>query len=178
MILTCAKVQLALPRRGEVQWSLYGSCTLINSVQGDDSLLLRHRSRTYTSKHIRRRTPILLADQMQWGPLAQGSLARPADQAGKTSRSEGKPGPAEVDAAIISRVQELAEKKGWPMSHVALAWSNKRISSPIIGFSSVKRMDEAIEANGKELSEEEEKYLEELYQPKQVMGFDTTLKRV
>ncbi|KAK3048239.1 hypothetical protein LTR09_010400 [Extremus antarcticus] len=113
-----------------------------------------------------------------WGPLAQGSLARPADQAGKTARSEGKSGPAEVDAAIIGRVQELAEKKGWPMSHVALAWSNKRISSPIIGFSSVKRMDEAIEANGKELSEEEEKYLEELYQPKQVMGFDTTLKRV
>lgn len=64
------------------------------------------------------------------------------------------------------------------MSHVTLAWSNKRISSPIIGISSVKRMDEAIEANGKELSEEEEKYLEELYQPKQVMGFDTTLKRV
>jgi aryl-alcohol dehydrogenase-like predicted oxidoreductase len=75
-------------------------------------------------------------------------------------------------------VQELADKKGWPMSHVALAWINQRISSPIIGFSSVKRMDEAIEANGKELSEEEEKYLEELYQPKAVMGFDTSLKRV
>ena len=64
------------------------------------------------------------------------------------------------------------------MSHVSLAWINRRISSPIIGFSSTKRMDEAIEANGKELSEEEEKYLEELYQPKQVMGFDTTLEIV
>lgn len=64
------------------------------------------------------------------------------------------------------------------MSHVALAWINKRISSPIIGFSSVKRMDEAVLANGKELSEEEEKFLEELYRPKEVMGFDTSMAKV
>lgn len=56
------------------------------------------------------------------------------------------------------------------MSHVALAWSNKRISSPIIGFSSIERMDEALDANGKELTEEEEKYLEELYQPRPIHG--------
>ena len=56
------------------------------------------------------------------------------------------------------------------MSHVALAWSNKRISSPIIGFSSVERLDEALDANGKTLTEEEEKYLEELYVPRAVVG--------
>jgi aryl-alcohol dehydrogenase-like predicted oxidoreductase len=56
------------------------------------------------------------------------------------------------------------------MSHVALAWINKRVSSPIIGFSSVKRMEEAIEAGGKVLTEEEEKYLEELYEPKRISG--------
>lgn len=56
------------------------------------------------------------------------------------------------------------------MSHVALAWINKRVASPIIGFSSVERIDEAIEAKGKVLTEEEEKYLEELYEPKQVIG--------
>lgn len=113
-----------------------------------------------------------------WGPLAQGSLARPVEQTGKTTRSKSRGGPSEHDAAIISRVKEIADKKGWPMSHVALAWVNDRISSPIIGFSSTKRMDEAVEANAKTLTEEEENYLEELYQPKQVMGFDTTLKRV
>lgn len=113
-----------------------------------------------------------------WGPLAQGSLARPPDQSGQTIRSKGSSGPSEEDAAIIRRVQELAEKKGWPMSHVALAWINRRISSPIIGFSSTKRMDEAVEANGKELSEEDEKYLVELYRPKPVMGFDTSLNIV
>jgi aryl-alcohol dehydrogenase-like predicted oxidoreductase len=56
------------------------------------------------------------------------------------------------------------------MSQVALTWINKRISSPIIGFSSVDRMDEAIEVRGKTLTEEEEKYLEELYQPKAISG--------
>ena len=56
------------------------------------------------------------------------------------------------------------------MSHVALAWYNKRISSPIIGFSSIPRMDEALEVQGKELTVEEEKYLEELYQPKAISG--------
>lgn len=56
------------------------------------------------------------------------------------------------------------------MSHVALAWINKRIASPIIGFSSVERMDEALDVKGKTLTEEEEKYLEELYEPKAIQG--------
>lgn len=67
-------------------------------------------------------------------------------------------------------MQELAEKHDWKMSYVALAWINKRVSSPIIGFSSVDRMDEALAANGKELTEEEEKYLEELYVPRPIVG--------
>jgi aryl-alcohol dehydrogenase-like predicted oxidoreductase len=56
------------------------------------------------------------------------------------------------------------------MSHVALAWINKRVTSPIIGFSSVERLEEAITARGKVLTDEEEKYLEELYQPKPIQG--------
>jgi len=79
-------------------------------------------------------------------------------------------GVGEPDITIIKRVEELANKKGWKMSQVALAWINKRISSPIIGFSSVERMDEALETRGKTLTEEEEKYLEELYVPKTIFG--------
>ena len=77
---------------------------------------------------------------------------------------------SEADVKTIGRVQELAEKKGWKMSQVALAWINKRIASPIIGFSSVERMDEALEVRGKTLTEEEEKYLMELYTPKAIVG--------
>lgn len=79
-------------------------------------------------------------------------------------------GKREEDHEIIRRVEELANKKGWKMSHVALAWINKRISSPIIGFSSVERMDEALDANGKTLTEEEEKFLEEPYTARPIIG--------
>lgn len=75
-----------------------------------------------------------------------------------------------MDIKIIDRVQELADKKGWKMSQVALAWINKRISSPIVGFSSIARIDEAIEVRGKTLTDEEDAYLEELYQPKKISG--------
>ena len=44
------------------------------------------------------------------------------------------------------------------------------MTSPIIGFSKVERLDEAISARGKALTEEEETYLEELYQPKAISG--------
>lgn len=67
-------------------------------------------------------------------------------------------------------MEELADKHGWKMSHVALAWINKRVASPIIGFSSVERMDEALEARGKVLTEEEERYLEELYESRKIVG--------
>ena len=108
---------------------------------------------------------------LQWAPLCRGHLARPPGDFGSTSRSAGEKqqssssassttGTAEIDQKIIKRVQEIAEKHSWKMSHVALAWINKRCASPIIGFSSVERIDEAIEAKGKTLTEDEEKYLE------------------
>jgi len=107
-----------------------------------------------------------------WAPLARGHLARPIEAFGTTTRSkpELEKGLSEVDTKTIQRVEEIAKKRGWKMSHVALAWINKRISSPIIGFSSIERIDEAIDVRGKTLTEEEEKYLEELYQPKAISG--------
>jgi aryl-alcohol dehydrogenase-like predicted oxidoreductase len=109
--------------------------------------------------------------------LCRGHLARPSSAFGSTTRSEGEEkanalhtGRQNNDKQIIERVEELAKKHDWKMSHVALAWINKRVSSPIIGFSSVARMDEALDARGKELTEEEEKYLEELYVPVSIVG--------
>jgi len=112
-----------------------------------------------------------------WAPLCRGHLARPPTDFGSTTRSSAEKqmqtithGQSEVDKKIIARVQEIAEKHGWKMSHVALAWINKKVSSPIIGFSSVERIDEAVEARGKTLTDEEEKYLEELYEPRAIAG--------
>ncbi|KAF9694548.1 hypothetical protein EKO04_007555 [Ascochyta lentis] len=112
-----------------------------------------------------------------WAPLCRGHLARPASAFGTTTRSEGEKtngtslsGHTEADHKIVERVEELAKKHDWKMSHVALAWINKRVTSPIIGFSSVERMDEALEARGKVLNEDEEKYLEELYITRDIQG--------
>ena len=68
-------------------------------------------------------------------------------------------------------MREIAEKKGWKMSHVAMMWIDKRVASPIIGFGSVERIDEALDIRGKELTAEEEKYLEELYEARNVEGY-------
>lgn len=110
-------------------------------------------------------------DIQKWGPLAQGKLARPRHITGNTIRSTGHPDLPEADLSIISRVEELAKKKDWKMSDVAMAWlTYKGVSSPIIGISSVARLDEAVGSRGKELTEEEVKHLEEAYVPKNVMG--------
>ncbi|KAL1631796.1 ammonium transporter Amt2 [Neofusicoccum ribis] len=71
---------------------------------------------------------------------------------------------------ILRRAHCVAEARGWPMSHVALAWLNKRVTAPIIGFSSAARMDEALGARDKILGEMEEQYLEEPYRPQRVQG--------
>lgn len=113
--------------------------------------------------------------------MCRGHLARPPTEFGNTTRSAGEKeqaskkrwqttGTQEPDISIIKRVQEIADKKDWKMSQVALAWINRNITSPIIGFSSVDRMDEAIAVRGKTLTQDEIEYLEELYEPKAVVG--------
>jgi len=109
-----------------------------------------------------------------WAPLFRGHLARPLGT--DTTRSKtGQPsvmsrGLSDEDEAIIKRVQELADKKGWKMSHVALVWIIQRGTIPIVGFSNIARIDEACEVRGKSLTDEEMKYLEEPYKPKEIIG--------
>ncbi|KAK6818895.1 thymidylate kinase [Apiospora arundinis] len=109
-----------------------------------------------------------------WAPLCRGNLARPPSDFGSTDRSkiekDASRGIPETDLAIINRVQEIAKKRKCAMSVVALAWLNKRVTSPIIGFSNLGRIDEVLYVRGKILSNDEERYLEELYQPKPISG--------
>lgn len=162
------------------QFAMYQHCaekhgwTKFISMQNHYSLLYREEEREMNS--FCNATGVGL---IPWAPLCRGHLARPPSQFGTTTRSEGEKNAPHFktrehveksDKEVISRVQELAEKHEWKMSHVALAWIGKRVSSPIIGFSSVERMDEALDARGKELTEEEEKYLEEPYVTRDIQG--------
>ncbi|KAI0856755.1 Aldo/keto reductase [Xylaria cubensis] len=110
-----------------------------------------------------------------WAPLAGGRLARSlATHTVRTSVSEGggfyERGDDLASVKILERVAEVADKRGWPMSHVGLAWLNRRVTASIIGFSTPERMDEALGALDKELTKEEEAYLEELYLPRFIQG--------
>ncbi|EED15849.1 aldo/keto reductase, putative [Talaromyces stipitatus ATCC 10500] len=113
-----------------------------------------------------------------WAPLCRGYLARPVASPQPSDRAAAEQkmgrilsvGHTETDHAIINRVEEIAQKRGWKMSTVALAWITKRVSSPIIGFSTVERIDEALSAKDKKLTAEEEEYLEELYESRAVQG--------
>ena len=104
-----------------------------------------------------------------WAPLFRGHLARPLG-CDATERSKSTADLTEADVEIIKRVQELADKKGWKMSHVALAWVIQKGTIPIVGFSNLSRLEEGCEVRGKELTAEEMKYLEEPYKPKEIIG--------
>lgn len=110
-----------------------------------------------------------------WAPLYRGHLARPLGSE-ITPRSEAaRKNPmfkdlSGADPEIIKRVQELADKKGWKMSHVALAWVIQKGTVPIVGFSNLGRLEEACQVKGKTLTDEEMKYLEEPYEPKVITG--------
>ncbi|KAI1739789.1 Aldo/keto reductase [Xylaria scruposa] len=104
-----------------------------------------------------------------WAPLAQGRLARPPSS---STSSRGVPEVSGLDLVIANRVQEIAERRGWAMSQVALAWLINRVASPIVGVSGTARLDEVMAVRGKKLTEEEENYLEEMYLPKEVSGHD------
>jgi aryl-alcohol dehydrogenase-like predicted oxidoreductase len=101
-----------------------------------------------------------------WGPLGGGSLARPPN-APDTVRSEMMKNASwankteDAELKIISRVQELAQKKNKTIAQISLAWASSKISSPIVGLAKVERIDDAIGANSVTLTEEEIKYLEE-----------------
>ena len=119
-----------------------------------------------------------------WGAVARGFVARPIEGHMDTERAKVEYGSGVVatrairyppaitaeDVTIIRRVEELAKRKGWTMSQVAIAWIKARVTSPIIGFSSVEGMEEAVGARGRSLSEEDERYLEEPYVDRGISG--------
>ncbi len=77
-----------------------------------------------------------------YAPLLTGHLARPAgsDLTDRAKALVGSPFEKklrEPDIQILRRVEELAHKKGWSMSQVALAWIAAKVTSPIVGVNKV-----------------------------------------
>ncbi|GIJ91052.1 hypothetical protein Asppvi_010017 [Aspergillus pseudoviridinutans] len=111
-----------------------------------------------------------------WSPLAGGFLTRPwgsqptprelTDEAIKGLVLSGA---TDADKAIISRVEEVAKKKGLKMAQVAIAWLLKHKNiNPILGLNSRESIDQAIASLELQLTDEEIAYLEEPYVPKAI----------
>ncbi|KAL4782553.1 Aldo/keto reductase [Aspergillus varians] len=113
-----------------------------------------------------------------WSPVAMGFLTRPWREFSNTTRGEGQgqgfrgQATTEVDKRINEQVEKLAKKHGVSMAIVAIAWSLSRpfITAPILGMSKKERVDEAVAAISFTLSPEELKSIDDLYEPRGVIG--------
>jgi aryl-alcohol dehydrogenase-like predicted oxidoreductase len=75
-----------------------------------------------------------------YGSLASGLLTRSVT-AQKTRRSDstkGVPFGQEWERGIVRRVEAIAQERQWTMSQVSLAWIAQKVTSPIVGFTSVR----------------------------------------
>ena len=114
---------------------------------------------------------------MPYSPLAAGHLTRPTWNTdtlrSKTDRvAMGKYDSTEKqDMQIVRRVQELAQKYGVKMQQIALAWHwAKGVTSPIVGATKARYLDDAADALKIKLTAEDVAYLEEPYLPHRIVG--------
>jgi aryl-alcohol dehydrogenase-like predicted oxidoreductase len=115
-----------------------------------------------------------------WSPLARGFLAgnrkrggdRSATAREKSDRFAHNLYYADADYDVVDRVVEIASARGVAPAQIALAWllSRAGVTAPIIGASKIEHLDQAIDAVGIQLEDEEIRRLEERYQPHQILG--------
>jgi aryl-alcohol dehydrogenase (NADP+) len=110
-----------------------------------------------------------------WSPLARGRLAGNKRQETLRARTDDfstmmydRP----TDERVIDRVIDVAETRGVPPARIALAWmlSKPWITAPIVGASKPHHLKDALGALTLELTVEEIKRLEEIYEPHPVLG--------
>ena len=78
----------------------------------------------------------------------------------------------ERDMPIVKRIKEISEKMKVTMAQVSIAWllSKKCVDSPVIGCTKIKQLEDLVGGVKIKLSEEDLKYLEELYTPHKIAG--------
>jgi 1-deoxyxylulose-5-phosphate synthase len=114
-----------------------------------------------------------------WSPLARGFLAgnRRKEDMGETSRAKTDDYAQKMyyddsDFEVVNRVSDVAKRRGVPNAQVALAWvlAQPGVTSPIVGASKMRHLDDAIAALSLKLDESELRELSEAYRPHRVLG--------
>lgn len=140
------------------------------SIQGHYNLLFREEEREMTP--YCREENIAMTP---YSPLASGRLVK--DRA-ETSRrlaedayAKGKyDATAEQDGIIIDRVADLARNKGLSKSQIALGWLLQKVTSPIVGATKIRHVEDAVSAVQTVLTPDELRDLEEPYVPHRLVG--------
>ena len=112
-----------------------------------------------------------------YSPLAAGRVCRMwSDDTlrSKTDKSAVKKydDAKDMDLPIVKRIKEIADKKNITMAQVSLSWllSKKLVASPIIGCTKISQLEDLVKAVKVKLSDDDIKYLEELYKPHNIVG--------
>ena len=141
------------------------------SVQGHYNLIFREEEREmvpYCREENIALTP--------YSALASGRLSRLPGEGGTKRAAEDAYARFKYDATaaqdnvIISRVAELAGKRGVTMTEISLAWLLTKVTSPVVGATKLHHIDGACQAAELALTDEEIAYLEEPYVPHPLAG--------
>lgn len=112
-----------------------------------------------------------------YSPLAAGRCARPTWEAdtlrSKTDKvAQGKYDSTEdEDKNVAARIKELAEKYDTTMTRITFAWHfAKGVTSPIIGATKEKYLDDAVGALDIRLNDTDVEFIDEPYVPHRIVG--------
>ena len=155
-----AKMQQAAERHG---W------TRFVSMQNHYNLIYREEEREMLPLCVDQGVGVI-----PWSPLARGRLTRPWDT--QTARSETDEFGASLyrdeDRRVVDRVLAVAERRGVAPAQVALAWllAQPAVTSPIVGITDPRHLDDALAAVELRLTEDEVAELAEGYLPHAIAG--------
>lgn len=140
------------------------------SVQGHYNLIFREEEREMAKLCAQENIAMT-----PYSALAGGRLAKRPGESSKRLLEDSYArlkydAAAEQDAAIIARVAELAERRGVSMTEISLAWLLIKVAAPVVGATKLSHIEGAAKAADLVLSEDEVRYLEELYQPHRLVG--------
>ncbi|CAE6477269.1 unnamed protein product [Rhizoctonia solani] len=145
-------------------YAIYHNLTPFISMQNQYNLIYREEEREMIPT-----LKMFGVGMIPWSPLSQGVLCRPYSQTTLRAQTSGIAvfwkQAKEDNKEIIFRLERIAKTRGISMAQVAIAWvlSKDAITAPIIGATSIKNLENTIDAIDVKLTDEEIRQLEEPY---------------
>ena len=140
------------------------------SVQSHYNLIFREEEREMA--------PFCAQENIAMTPYSALAGGRLSKRPGETSRRLREDdyarlkydGAAGLDAPILHRVAELADKRGVSMTEISLAWLLTKVTAPVVGATKLHHIEGAARAVELTLTPEECAWLEEPYVPHPLVG--------